>query len=281
MEWIWYGAVKNMNRKYNIDKATTPTPNTSNNNNKRVCLTTHKCVQTNKLKWKWKQREEQKKRTWANWKCQQCECEFEYIFNEMANFGMKFKSKCHGGGGCVKERAKAKNRKKNFLAKTKPKFHYRFRFLSIRYSLGFSIHFVFFSCDKAGHTYILNHHYRALNWGISPFTSFPICELPWVYDDGCSGGGGWIWNRLKQLKWNILFLNGFSFYCEIHFSRFLGGERVDVDNSDVLVASQVCKNILLFRHFAEKPKFKFYSALMTYKAAITIFKHPSTSNSAR
>lgn len=32
---------------------------------------------------------------------------------------------------------------------------------------------------------------------------------------------------------------------------------------------------------ARKPKFKFYSALMTYKAAITIFKDPSTGNFAR
>lgn len=110
MEWIWFEAVKkNMNRKYHIDKATTTTIKRARSSE----LCSDKQIE-NESENKDDGEGEQKKRTWernenANnvWVC-----EFECVFSGIENFGMKFKSKCHGEGANVWTSEQAKREEK-------------------------------------------------------------------------------------------------------------------------------------------------------------------------
>lgn len=125
---MWWGAV---------EKKKIWAKNAISTKRQQKLLTTHKCVQTNKLKWKWKQKGRKKEHerienannVWV----------LVCVFSGMANFGTKFKSKCQRRGRVYRQKGK-----KNFSAKTKPKFHYRFTFLYSLFSSCFPF-FLFFS----------------------------------------------------------------------------------------------------------------------------------------
>lgn len=129
-------------------------------------------------------------------------CECECIFSEMANFGMKFKSKCHGEGECVNERASmsnSKKREKKLLSENKTEnsiIVLDFALFGILLAFPSISSLLYFFCDKAQgphiHTSILNHHYTALKLAFhhSPHSRFSNACLVRGEDGGGGGSGG-------------------------------------------------------------------------------------------